>query len=350
MRNQKGFTLVELIIVIAVIGVLAAILIPVFANVIEKSNRASALSDATNAVKQYTAEITTGDGMEMPTIFAMVHKGSKVYTAVYVPGDEEGTRLLEGAEKKYSEGHGIAVCGIAIISELEDSGVIAADPNGYADPNTVLAGLGYDTAAGIYLEKDYVVVDGEDINEATTTDSMDGVPLPPPVEPVAVRPVFAYDEVNDTEVFTFTITRANITNNMAVPGETDGAVGIALDFGPIIEEAANNMGTMNWNGYDVKIINNSGTNLNLSKVVINVPSGATGFTCKFATADVDLHAFAANPASGTALAAGENVITIDDYGITSTGMFLLGYTGGSTPSVDEINALDEATVKAYYVA
>ncbi|MBQ9949969.1 MAG: prepilin-type N-terminal cleavage/methylation domain-containing protein, partial [Clostridia bacterium] len=37
-RTKHGFTLVELIIVIAVIGVLAAILIPVFSNVIDKAN------------------------------------------------------------------------------------------------------------------------------------------------------------------------------------------------------------------------------------------------------------------------------------------------------------------------
>ena len=59
-KTNKGFTLVELIIVIAVIGVLAAILIPVFSNVIEKANIKSALSDARNALSIYVAEYTTG--------------------------------------------------------------------------------------------------------------------------------------------------------------------------------------------------------------------------------------------------------------------------------------------------
>lgn len=61
-KTNKGFTLVELIIVIAVIGVLAAILIPTFANVIEKANRKSAFSDAKNALQIYLAEKTTGEG------------------------------------------------------------------------------------------------------------------------------------------------------------------------------------------------------------------------------------------------------------------------------------------------
>ena len=55
-RRNKGFTLVELIIVIAVIGVLAAILIPIFSNVIKKANSKSALADARNAVSVYVTE------------------------------------------------------------------------------------------------------------------------------------------------------------------------------------------------------------------------------------------------------------------------------------------------------
>ena len=47
-KTKRAFTLVELIIVIAVIGVLAAILIPVFANVIRKANEANDLSAVRN--------------------------------------------------------------------------------------------------------------------------------------------------------------------------------------------------------------------------------------------------------------------------------------------------------------
>ncbi len=38
-KNKKGFTIVELVIVIAVIGILAAVLIPTFTNVVENSHK-----------------------------------------------------------------------------------------------------------------------------------------------------------------------------------------------------------------------------------------------------------------------------------------------------------------------
>ena len=48
--NKKGFTIVELVIVIAVIAILAAVLIPTFSGVIERANESAALSEAKNAM------------------------------------------------------------------------------------------------------------------------------------------------------------------------------------------------------------------------------------------------------------------------------------------------------------
>ena len=44
--NKKGFTIVELVIVIAVIAILAAVLIPTFANVTNKANESAAMQKA----------------------------------------------------------------------------------------------------------------------------------------------------------------------------------------------------------------------------------------------------------------------------------------------------------------
>ncbi len=61
MRNKKGFTLAELLIVVAIIAVLVAIAIPIFINQLEKSREAT---DAANIRAAY-AEVMV-HGLEDP--------------------------------------------------------------------------------------------------------------------------------------------------------------------------------------------------------------------------------------------------------------------------------------------
>ena len=54
--NKKGFTIVELVIVIAVIAILAGVLIPTFANVVAKAEESKAMQETKNAYEMYLAE------------------------------------------------------------------------------------------------------------------------------------------------------------------------------------------------------------------------------------------------------------------------------------------------------
>lgn len=55
-NNKKGFTIIELVIVIGVIAILAGVLIPTFSSITQKAKVSAALQNATNALKVMVAE------------------------------------------------------------------------------------------------------------------------------------------------------------------------------------------------------------------------------------------------------------------------------------------------------
>jgi len=119
MKNQKGFTLIELMIVIAIIGILAAIAIPQFNTYRIKGYNASALSDAKNF---YTACVGEASGTELLT-----------FDADNEPGGYQGDATITGSFIFDGAGDGDITCTLTfkhgtgnVTYDVDANGVISS--------------------------------------------------------------------------------------------------------------------------------------------------------------------------------------------------------------------------------
>jgi len=72
-NNRKGFTITELVIVIAVIAILAAVLIPTFSGIVNKANDSADLQEARSIMTQY---IASKDGKVKGVYYIQVGEGN----------------------------------------------------------------------------------------------------------------------------------------------------------------------------------------------------------------------------------------------------------------------------------
>ena len=107
MKNKKGFTIVELVIVIAVVAILAAVLIPTFSSIIKKANISSDIQTARNMGTILAAEKPTNAYEAVAALkkngFERLHPKTKFYSFFWIQSKNIVVLTAEGVRPIFPE-------------------------------------------------------------------------------------------------------------------------------------------------------------------------------------------------------------------------------------------------------
>lgn len=107
-NNKKGFTVMELVIVIAVIAILAAVLIPTFSGIIKKADESAALQEARGILTNYLVEAA---------------ENGETVDGIYIQVGEEGSyRYFKVEDGRLNESS-------VMIGDITDGSKIISDEN-----------------------------------------------------------------------------------------------------------------------------------------------------------------------------------------------------------------------------
>lgn len=137
-KKKNAFTITELVIVIAVIAILAAVLIPTFSNVVASAKQSAAMQVCHNAMTDYISQSITDDDPNNDNITGMVFV-SDGYAFVYINNQLQtlGTlsgnanvAVLESAAVNIDGLEGIATVGANLADATELNIKVGSDTKG----------------------------------------------------------------------------------------------------------------------------------------------------------------------------------------------------------------------------
>ena len=98
-NKKKGFTLVELVIVIAVIAILAGVMVATFSNVVDKANKSADLQEVKSSLDaEYYDFIAEG---QLPTALLVDGKDFVAFSnEIATPSEKKWTPLLRIQQQK----------------------------------------------------------------------------------------------------------------------------------------------------------------------------------------------------------------------------------------------------------
>ena len=135
-KLKRGFTIIEMVIVIAIIGILAAVLVPTYRNVVDRANSGAALQSARASLNEWLSVATgragvpvAGDdahGNYLSPVYFMAKQGNGVYQFRYNEGTVERT---DNDAEKYIDFSVLDQVEVYLTTPLEDPNF---DPERYS--------------------------------------------------------------------------------------------------------------------------------------------------------------------------------------------------------------------------
>ncbi len=85
MKNEKGFTLIELMVIVAIVGIISAIAIPLYQSYVAKSQVTVAIAELQGAKSQYELIVSSASASDSSgfTVANMFFSGTQSHICIY---------------------------------------------------------------------------------------------------------------------------------------------------------------------------------------------------------------------------------------------------------------------------